>query len=239
MCTLVVARHVWKGAPLVVAANRDEMLARPAAPPLVWAEASTPFVAPRDLRAGGTWLGVRRGGPVAAITNRRWVERREGRASRGTLVVEALGHATAAAAACALGALDGDAFDGFHLVVADLDSAWLLVGDGATVRTIALEPGVHVVTEAGFDGATARERTVRARLETIAEPTAAALRPLLAIHAADPFDGTCNHADVAGYGTRSSSLVVLRPETTSMWHREGRPCEGELVDQAALLERLS
>ena len=69
VCTLVVAWRVFETAPVCVAANRDESFDRPAAPPSV-REGDPAVLAPRDERAGGTWLGYNEAGVLAAITNR-------------------------------------------------------------------------------------------------------------------------------------------------------------------------
>jgi len=53
---------------LVVAANRDEFYARPTERPDFWKDAPH-ILGGRDLQAGGTWLGVTRGGRFAAVTN--------------------------------------------------------------------------------------------------------------------------------------------------------------------------
>ena len=71
----------------VVAANRDESLGRPAAPP---AEVEPGIVAGRDLEAGGTWLGVNRHGLFVAVTNRGQPARTPESRSRGLLALEAL-----------------------------------------------------------------------------------------------------------------------------------------------------
>jgi len=68
-----------------VAANRDEVYARPFSSPRVWV-APTPFWAPRDEEEGGTWIGVNGKGLVAAITNRSLLPEAPGRESRGFLV---------------------------------------------------------------------------------------------------------------------------------------------------------
>ncbi|RFA30553.1 hypothetical protein CAI21_05775 [Alkalilimnicola ehrlichii] len=88
MCLLLFAQGVHPDYPLVVAANRDEFHARPTAPAAWWPEG---ILAGRDLKAGGTWLGVSRTGRFAALTNFRDPQNNDPqRASRGQLVVEAL-----------------------------------------------------------------------------------------------------------------------------------------------------
>jgi uncharacterized protein with NRDE domain len=87
MCVLAL----WLGAdpdtPMIVAANRDEFFARPAAPP---SEIEAGIIAGRDLQAGGTWLGVNRHGLFVAVTNRREPPRTPEALSRGLLTLEAL-----------------------------------------------------------------------------------------------------------------------------------------------------
>ena len=74
MCTLILLDRVVPGVPVVVAANRDEFYARPAAPPALFRSdeaGRASFVAPQDLEAGGTWMGVNEHGLFAGLTNRR------------------------------------------------------------------------------------------------------------------------------------------------------------------------
>ena len=70
MCLAVIALDAHPGYRLVVAANRDEFHAR-AASPAAWGTdaAFMHILAGRDLQAGGTWLGVRRDGRFAFVTN--------------------------------------------------------------------------------------------------------------------------------------------------------------------------
>src|SRR5947208_78569 len=67
MCTLVILRrpeHAW---PVIIGANRDEMIDRPAKPPgRHWPDRAE-VVAGIDLLAGGTWLGVNDWGVAAAV----------------------------------------------------------------------------------------------------------------------------------------------------------------------------
>ena len=68
MCTLIAIHRRIPGAPLVVAANRDEFLDRPTEGPAVRDGDPAPVLAPRDVRAGGTWLGLGAHGVFAAVT---------------------------------------------------------------------------------------------------------------------------------------------------------------------------
>ena len=74
MCLILFANEVDSRYRLVVAANRDELFARPTASAHEWS--ATPYleagvIAGRDISAGGTWLGVNRAGRFAAVTNYR------------------------------------------------------------------------------------------------------------------------------------------------------------------------
>ncbi|MCW5900710.1 MAG: NRDE family protein [Flavobacteriales bacterium] len=90
MCLLVLAHRVHTRYPLVVAANRDEFLERPSAGAHFWAD-HPGILAGRDLRAGGTWMGLSRQGRFAALTNHRDMRRAWPQGpSRGAVVVEAL-----------------------------------------------------------------------------------------------------------------------------------------------------
>ena len=70
MCTLIVFHHCFADAEFVIAANRDEYLDRPAEPPALRFWHGRSVLAPRDVRAGGTWLGTNDAGVFAGITNR-------------------------------------------------------------------------------------------------------------------------------------------------------------------------
>ena len=90
MCLILLALDTLPDYPLVVAANRDELYDRPTARAAFWEDAPA-VLAGRDLRAGGTWLGMDRSGRLAAVTNFRQGEREpEARRSRGHLVSEFL-----------------------------------------------------------------------------------------------------------------------------------------------------
>ncbi len=70
MCLLVFAWQTEPEYPLVVAANRDERLDRPAQALCVLQEERPRILGGRDDLAGGTWLAVNEHGVVAGLTNR-------------------------------------------------------------------------------------------------------------------------------------------------------------------------
>src|SRR5213078_3974054 len=139
MCTLVILRRPEHDWPVIIGANRDEMIDRPAKPPGRHWPDRTEVVAGLDLLAGGSWLGVNDWGVAAAILNRHdSLGPARGQRSRGELVLEALDHADAVAAAEALTHLNPAAYRSFNLIVADnRDGFWLRHSGGGR---IAVQP---------------------------------------------------------------------------------------------------
>ena len=86
VCLLVFVWQVETSHPLVVAANRDERLDRPALPFGVLQRGHPRMLGGRDELAGGTWLAVNEHGVVAGLTNRPAPEGRDPtKRSRGGL----------------------------------------------------------------------------------------------------------------------------------------------------------
>jgi uncharacterized protein with NRDE domain len=119
MCTLIVLHRCFADAELLVAANRDEYLERPAEGPQLRSWNGRSVVAPRDVRAGGTWLGLNDAGVFAALTNRPNPVPDPARRSRGLLVADALAAGTAAEAITRLAELPARTYDPFNLAVFD------------------------------------------------------------------------------------------------------------------------
>lgn len=71
MCLAALALDTSRRFPLVVAANRDEFFARPAARLGWWTPegATQAILGGRDLSAGGTWMGLTAQGRFALVTN--------------------------------------------------------------------------------------------------------------------------------------------------------------------------
>jgi uncharacterized protein with NRDE domain len=68
MCLILFAWNAHPKYKLVLAANRDEFFARPTQRAGFWKE-NKDILAGKDLKAGGTWMGVNRWGSFSAVTN--------------------------------------------------------------------------------------------------------------------------------------------------------------------------
>jgi uncharacterized protein with NRDE domain len=140
MCLILVAWRAHAEYPLLLAANRDEYHARPAAPAAWW---PTPAIlAGRDLSAGGTWLAVARDGRFAALTNFRDPTRPQRTApSRGELVPATLAAGEPAQRRLQqLRACAGN-YNGFNLIFSDGDQ--LAVFESVAGEGRLLGPGVY------------------------------------------------------------------------------------------------
>jgi uncharacterized protein with NRDE domain len=235
MCTVLIAFQAFSDHPLHIAANRDEQLDRPAQTFTMRAGRPSIF-APRDLEAGGTWIGVNEHGLVAAITNRFGANSGDSRRSRGELVMLALTHADVARASAAIGALDPREYNGFHLTVASVARAETVWSDGESISTAVRQPGLHVVTERSFGAADSpREHWLEDRLKVVSSPDE--FDRLLLHEADDGFNGTLVAVPEMNYGTRSSTIVKLG-DTPELLHAHGRPDEASYTDFSGQIRKL-
>ena len=220
MCTLVILRrpeHLW---PVVIAANRDEMIERPwRAPARHWPDRPE-VLAGLDLLAGGSWLGLNDWGVVAAVLNRQGsLGPAPGIRSRGELVLEALDHADAVAAAEALSHLDPRAYRTFNLIVADnRDGFWLRHAGGPRIEVQPLKDGLSLIAAGDIDDPTHRRlELARPRLLAAAEAPLddwTVWQDLLSdptVPAGEPQTAAMRFATAGGYATVASALIALPP----------------------------
>lgn len=238
MCTLLIATRVEGGPPLFVIDNRDEALDRPAESPTRRRAGDRRIVAPRDKRCGGTWVGLNDAGLVAAITNRFGLPSQKHHRSRGHLVVEALECASAKEAVAKISALSPTDYNGFHLVTADDESAWVVWHDGIEFRRRELSPGFYVVTERSFGaGFSRRLKRIKSRLATLdgwSNNLRDRLRGWMGEHDdQQPLEGTCVHATEQNYGTRSSTIIELGVRHRRFRYADGPPCATPYCDFSA------
>jgi len=144
MCLIAFAIDASPACPLLIAANRDEFLDRPTEALHRWAlPDGTGVVAGRDLRDGGTWLGVSETGRVAMITNVRSAKAGPGQRSRGELATRWLDGGLTWEAL--LDSIDPTAYGGFNLVVGDFHNKfWAWAGNRHPERPHNEHPtGLH------------------------------------------------------------------------------------------------
>ena len=145
MCLIVFALRARGDLPLVIAANRDEFYARPTAAAAPWPDFPD-VIGGRDLREGGSWLGITRAGRWAAVTNfREVVPARPGAPSRGALVADFLTGDLSPAAYLAALAPRAASFHGFNLLVGDPEGVRWFSNRGGDhpLHDRDLEPGVY------------------------------------------------------------------------------------------------
>jgi hypothetical protein len=225
MCTLVILRrpeHVW---PVVIGANRDEMIGRPALSPARHWPDRPELLAGLDRLAGGSWLGINDWGVAAAVLNRHGsLGPAPGQRSRGELVLEALDHPDAVTAAEALSHLDPAAYRTFNLIVADnRDAFWLRHADGKSIDAWPIPEGLSLIDSGELDRPNNRRvalATPRFRAASPPDPDRddwAAWQDLLSSGespSGEPPENALRFMTGHGYGTVSSALVVL-PEANT------------------------
>ena len=210
MCLVALASDPDASQPLVLAANRDEYHDRPAAPAAWWSDRPC-VLGGRDGRAGGTWLGVSRGGRFAVVLNDGRRSHPPGAPSRGELVPGFLEADDAGAWLAALVRARAR-YAGFHLVAGDVDRVHYV--GSLTPQPVALGRGIHVIDNDGPDSGTPRARRARSCL---AGPLAAGDEGPALIAAlgdrADPGPGTGDRRPLfiadGTFGTRCSTVVRL------------------------------
>jgi uncharacterized protein with NRDE domain len=141
MCLVLLVWRMHPQYPLIVAANRDELHTRPAAPAGWWPD-HPQILAGRDLQAAGTWLGLTRTGRFAALTNYRDPEQRRAAApSRGALVADMLMAGGSVAEGLAYLRDVGDEYNAFNLIFSDGERLGIFESALRTGRELG--PGVY------------------------------------------------------------------------------------------------
>lgn len=242
MCIVAIAWQLFNEMPLVLLSNRDEFLDRPTKSVHQWSD--QPIYAGRDIKSGGTWLGIHQS--AAGVHNGRWaavlnfrdgVQATPDQRSRGQLVTDYLtGEVSPMVFARQL---DLQAYAGFNLIVGDTKQAVLVNNRG--YPPTPLHAGLHIVSNGPPDSEWFKCERLRARvrqevLPLIAENNesaywlAAAYEVLTdSVKAPDdqlPHTGMATEVEKAlssvyiesaalpGYGTRSQSVLTLRSRAT-------------------------
>ncbi|HAT33214.1 MAG TPA: hypothetical protein DCW29_20905 [Janthinobacterium sp.] len=240
MCLIVFAWKVIPGIPLVAAANRDEFYARASAPAEAWPEHPNVYGG-RDLQAGGSWMGITRGGAdgsrFAAITNiRSPQDRRPDAPSRGALVADYLaGDMTAQDYIAGIAESRAD-YNGYNLVLGDSASLIWYSNRGQDDKRngLALAPGIYGLSNALLDAPWPKVLKTKAQFASLlcqGAPDEAYFEMLAdTTRAPDcrlpetgvPLDLerllSAVRIETPGYGTRTSTVVKLYADAPGELH---------------------
>lgn len=216
--------HDW---PVLIAANRDEMLDRSwSAPARHWPD-RLEVVAGLDNLAGGSWLGINDHGVVAGILNRVGaLGPSTGKRSRGELVLDALDYADAVDAAEALSSLNCSAYQPFNLVLADNGGVYWLRHDGVSpIHCETVPPGLSMFTAYGRNSPESpRVNHYLPHFEEakVPEPATGNWDSWVTLLASQAFDedGSLEHAGMCistppDFGTVNASLIALPAASSS------------------------
>lgn len=159
MCLIVFAWRVVPKVPLIAAANRDEFYERATAPAALWPEHPQVY-AGRDLKAGGSWMGITQpqtdgaSSRFAAITNiRAPSEQKDNAPSRGHLVADFLAGEMSPQDYIEGIRANAQDYNGFNLVLGDRDTLiWYSnKGDADPRNGQPLAPGIYGLSNALLD----------------------------------------------------------------------------------------
>jgi uncharacterized protein with NRDE domain len=246
LCLIVIAWKARVDLPLIVAANRDEWRERPAQPAHWWNDERA-ILAGRDLRAGGTWMGVTRSGRFAAITNfRDPAERRSTAPSRGALVTEYLLSGDPPERFLTSIAARAAAYNGFNLIAGDGASLWYYASREDAMRPV--EPGVHGLSNHLLDEPWPKVRRGRAVMEEALRDADPAPRLFRMLSDANPaadaelpetgvgitWERRLATALITGedYGTRCSTVVTFAASGAIGFDERTRIADGSVTTRA-------
>lgn len=137
MCLLLIALEQHPVYKLFLAANRDEYHDRPTDAARFW-KTDPNLLAGRDLKAGGTWLGITISGRLAAITNYRDPAHTiEQAPSRGSLVLDFLKNRQPAVQYLESVRRDAQRYNGFNLVVGSTDALFWYSNRGFGIQRLS------------------------------------------------------------------------------------------------------
>jgi len=240
MCLVVFALGVFPDAPFVLAANRDEYFARPAAPAAWWEHDGTKIFGGRDLDKGGTWMALDGSGRISVVTNVRDLSKPQTGRSRGFLPRDAI------TSDAMPPAIDVAAYPAFNMLVGDRE-AMFYVSDESSPRRMA--PGLHGLSNHRLDtpwpkvkrGLAVLERgpNVEALFEMLRDETPAPDPDLPKTGVPLEVERKLSSPFVAmpevGYGTRCSTVVIRNPAGETRFEERTWNERGELAGVVSVI----
>lgn len=233
MCLILIAVGAHPRYPLIVAANRDEAYGRPAAPAGFWDDHPC-ICGGRDLRHGGTWLGIALNGRFAAITNyRQGLRTGDAPRSRGELTREYLTGTRDTLGYLRSVEQRAHEYRGYSLIAGELDRLFFYSNRSNGIQAIA--PGVHGLSNHLLDepwpkvvrGISVLEGLLSAEedelsqelFEVLADRTPAPdhLLPTTGIALERERIVSATFIAAESYGTRASTVIISASDGTTLF----------------------
>ncbi len=149
MCLILFAWKAHRTNDLILVANRDEFYNRPTQQAHEWQDRLT-LIAGKDLRSGGTWMGVAKSGRFAALTNYRDPANINPKApSRGQLTKGFLTSDISPQDYLEAVQSRNLPYNGFNLLVGDKDCLWYY--NNVNRQKESLAPGIYGLSNALLD----------------------------------------------------------------------------------------
>lgn len=146
MCLIAFALNEHPDYPLILVANRDEFYERPTSYAGFW-EDHPNVLGGRDLKGGGTWMGVTSSGKIAAVTNYRDPKHINDTAkTRGDLTKDYLTSKAIAKTYLQGVAKDADLYNGFNLLLFEESQGFYYSNYGDHIEPI--EKGIYGLSNA-------------------------------------------------------------------------------------------
>ncbi len=139
MCTILFSWKSTQNYKLILAANRDEFYERETKTAHWWDE-NPNVLGGKDLKAGGSWMGINKNGKIAAITNYRKFPLETYETSRGHLVKKFLVEDISSSDFMAYLQENGQEFDGFNLIFGNADELMYFSNRGPSQN---LQPSIY------------------------------------------------------------------------------------------------
>lgn len=224
MCLIVFAYNVHPSYRLILAANRDEFYERPSLPADFWEDQQN-VLAGRDLKEGGTWLGITKDGKFAAVTNYRDPSALKSNApSRGRLVSRYLIGKQNAGGYLVDVSSQADKYNGFNLLIGDDNDLFVFSSNGEKQK---LNPGIYGLSNHNLDTPWPKVSRGKRLLKSTLDQKGTELKEALFTVLADrhiPPDSKLPSTGVGlewerilssmfikspDYGTRSSTIILI------------------------------
>jgi len=224
MCLIVFAYNVHPSYRLVLAANRDEFYERPSSPAGFWKDHPR-MLAGRDLKSGGTWLGITKDGRFAAVTNYRDPSSLKNAApSRGSLVSNYLTGRQKIENYLRKISEQAAQYNGFNLLAGDNDALFVFSSRGQKQK---LKPGLYGLSNHLLDTPWPKIKRAKKMMKAAMDEKGAALEEALFALLADRRVPPDEKLPATGiglewerllstifiespiYGTRSSTILLI------------------------------